>query len=119
MFGQQLTEKRDNGPVTGAPVANRTVLHIPAHSCTLCYTGNRYEQVLNEQVLPHFTVPEMDQAIFQRDGGPHFANPVKRLMTTFMTVGLVVEVIFYIGNPDPPDLTVCDFFLCGYLKEQV
>ncbi|KAG8307624.1 hypothetical protein J6590_016066 [Homalodisca vitripennis] len=37
MFGQQLTEKRDNGPVTGVPVANRTALHIPAHSCTLCY----------------------------------------------------------------------------------
>ncbi|KAG8301030.1 hypothetical protein J6590_062771 [Homalodisca vitripennis] len=37
MFGQQLTEKRDNGPVTGAPVANRTALHIPTHSCTLCY----------------------------------------------------------------------------------
>ncbi|KAG8291909.1 Perilipin-2 [Homalodisca vitripennis] len=35
MFGQQLTEKRDNGPVTSAPVANRTALHIPAHSCTL------------------------------------------------------------------------------------
>ncbi|KAG8254236.1 hypothetical protein J6590_011933 [Homalodisca vitripennis] len=39
------------------------------------------EQVLNGQVLPHFTVPEVDQAIFQQDGAlPHFANPVKRLL---------------------------------------
>ncbi|KAG8331579.1 cytoplasmic linker associated protein [Homalodisca vitripennis] len=44
-------------------------------------TGNRYEQVLNEQVLPYFTVLEVDQAIFQQDGAPpHFANSVKQLL---------------------------------------
>ncbi|KAG8333975.1 hypothetical protein J6590_099674 [Homalodisca vitripennis] len=71
---------------------------------TLLYSGyergNRYEHVLNEQVLPHFTVSEMEQAIFQQDcAPPHFANPVKRLLNDH--------------------LTVCDFFLWGYLKEQV
>ncbi|KAG8301728.1 hypothetical protein J6590_046856 [Homalodisca vitripennis] len=41
----------------------------------------RCEQGLNEQVLPHFMVPEMGQAIFQQDGAPpHFANPVKRVL---------------------------------------
>lgn len=49
-------------------------------------TGNRFEQVLNQHVLPHFMVPEMGQAIFQQDGAaaaPNFANPVKRLLPLF------------------------------------
>ncbi|KAG8309710.1 hypothetical protein J6590_078314 [Homalodisca vitripennis] len=53
-----------------------------------------------EQVLgfASFYGSEMDQAIFQHGGvPPHSANP----------------------PPRSPDLTVCDFFLWGYLKEQV
>ncbi|KAG8310802.1 hypothetical protein J6590_056640 [Homalodisca vitripennis] len=70
-------------------------------------TGNRYEKVLNEQVLPHFTVPEMDQAIFQQDGAPpHFANPVKRLLNNNIHgrwIGLGRDLLDW--PPLSPDLT--------------
>ncbi|KAG8278313.1 hypothetical protein J6590_023761 [Homalodisca vitripennis] len=50
--------------------------------------------VLNEQVLPHFTVPEMDQSIFQLDGAPpHFLNPVKGLLNDNLH-GLGLEQVY-------------------------
>jgi hypothetical protein len=87
-------------------------------------TGIRYARVLNEQVLPHLTVPEMNQAIFQQDGAPpHFANPVKhpaRLLNGNLHGRWIGRGSDFLDWPTrSPDLTVCDFFLWGYLKEQV
>lgn len=113
------TPIKSKGITVWASVSCNGVLSYDISDNTM--TGIRYARVLNEQVLPHLTVPEMNQAIFQQDGAPpHFANPVKQLLNGNLRgrwIGRGSDFLDW--PPRSPDLTVCDFFLWGYLKEQV
>ncbi|KAG8276594.1 hypothetical protein J6590_062204 [Homalodisca vitripennis] len=71
---------KSQGITVWAAVSCNGVLFYDISDSTVI--GNRYEQVLNEQVMPHFIIPEMNQAIFRQDvAPPHFTNPVKQLIT--------------------------------------
>lgn len=86
-------------------------------------TGRRYLELL-ESILPDFEddLPLVDlrSLWFQHDGAPaHRPAAVQRLLTD--TFGQ--RIIGYGGSvewpPRSPDLTPLDFFLWGYLKDQV
>ena len=89
--------------------------------------GANYLQMLNEYVLPYLFQRfgnQIQDCLFQRlwwaqDGAPgHRAEDVTAWLTEFfreMVISLYREVEW---PPRSPDLTPCDFFLCGYLKER-
>lgn len=115
----EQTTLKSKGITVWAAVNINGVLSYDISDSTM--TGTRYAQVLNQHVLPHFMVPEMNQAIFQQDGAsPHYANPVKQLLNEHLRgrwIGRGSDFLDW--PPRSPDLTVCDFFLWGYLKEHV
>ncbi|KAG8242584.1 hypothetical protein J6590_062482 [Homalodisca vitripennis] len=100
------TQLKSKGLTVWAAVSCNGVLSYDISHSTM--TGNRCEQVLNEQVSPHFTVPEVDQAIFQQDGAPpHFANPVKRLLNDYLHCRWIGHGCDFLDwPPRSPDLTV-------------
>lgn len=52
----------------------------------MAFQTDRYEQVLNRQVLPHFILPEMGQAILQQEvASPHFRFSVKQLLNNVVS----------------------------------
>jgi transcriptional regulator with XRE-family HTH domain len=84
--------------------------------------GENYRRMLENEVIPRLAEMRDDYRnyfIFQQDGAPaHYARSVRNLLDETFTE--------WIGRRGPiewparsPDLTVADFFLWGYLKDQV
>lgn len=82
-------------------------------------TGDRYKRMLRYYLFPKLSNYPSDM-IFQQDGAPpHYAIPVRQYLDHKLPNRWMGR-----GGPIPwparsPDLTPCDFFLWGYLKDQV
>ena len=83
--------------------------------------GDRYLQMLQQDVWPEVsTWPNADELVFMQDGAPpHYKRDVRNWLNANFQDR-------WIGRAGPqewparsPDLTPCDFFLWGFLKEQV
>lgn len=82
--------------------------------------GERYVQVLNERVLPHFTNGAGRTRIFQQDGAPpHYSLAARQILNEHLDGR-------WIGRRGPiewparsPDLTACDYWLWSYLRQKL
>jgi transposase len=86
-------------------------------------TGARYLQLL-QNVMPDFVenlpVFNLRNVWFQHDGAPaHKTSPVKQYLVTEFGNQIIGYGGFEEWPPRSPDLTPLDFFLWGYLKQQV
>ena len=85
--------------------------------------GNSYLDLLQQRMMPEMEAllgDEMHRVIFMQDGAtPHRCTHVRQwLSETFpdRTVGLQLHCEWPARSPD---LSTCDFFLWGYLKELI
>jgi hypothetical protein len=82
--------------------------------------STNYRNMLSEFFVDELTLQVLRNAVFQQDGAPaHFSRPVREFLDeTFpgrwIGCGGSVE-----WPPYSPDLTPCDFWLWGMLKDQV
>lgn len=88
-------------------------------------TGDTYLDMLQNWLLPRLQANERDDYIFQQDGAPpHWSLKVRDFLNTNLPdrwIGRAgqEDKVFHKWPPRSPDLTVCDFFLWGYVKDKV
>uniref|UniRef100_A0AAF5I442 Uncharacterized protein n=1 Tax=Strongyloides stercoralis TaxID=6248 RepID=A0AAF5I442_STRER len=84
-------------------------------------TTEVYKDIVENNVTPFFTKRRNTELIFQQDGAPaHFASKIKDVLNNDLKnrwIGRGSNLIE--GQPRSPDLTLCDYFLWGYLKDKV
>lgn len=89
---------------------------------TCSVNGRRY---LN--MLSNFLIPELQQRgclqniVFMQDGAPpHITRAVRTFLTSHFTEDRIISRYFQtLWPPRSPDLTPCDFWLWGFLKDSV
>lgn len=94
----------------------------PAGPVTCTVNGKRYACLLRNQVIPTLQQHAcVDKIIFMQDGAPpHIAKPVKQVLKTHFGDDRIISRHFpRAWPPRSPDLTPCDFWLWGYLKNHV
>lgn len=86
-------------------------------------TGDAYLRMLEQYVLPELEASHMQRevCIFQQDGAPpHYATTVRDwLDRTFPGNWMGRGSPTMPWPPRSPDLTICDFFVWGFVKAQV
>lgn len=83
-------------------------------------TGERYVNILQEKVLPHFSTGAGRLRLFQQDGAaPHYAIAARQFLDEHLEGR-------WVGRRGPiewparsPDLTSCDYWLWAYLRQKV
>jgi len=80
-------------------------------------TGNSYKQMLKSK----FPLMKMNRYWFMQDGaGPHYSNVVKDMLNKRYPRRWIGRGSCFQSWPaKSPDLTPCDFFLWGYLKNRI
>lgn len=86
-------------------------------------TGLRYLEMLKGELMPSLIGMcggQTDGMFFMQDGAPpHFANPVKAFLREEFPGRVIGRDLDIPWPPRSPDLTPCDFFLWGFLKQGV
>ena len=86
-------------------------------------TGDTYLQMMQDEFLPELEALHMQRhvCIFMQDGAPpHWSTSVRRwLDTTFPGRWMGRGSPNMPWPPRSPDLTICDFFVWGFVKSQV
>ena len=100
--------------ITGPYFFEETGALSPA---TVTVTGQRYECLLCNHVIPALQLHGCkDRIIFMQHGAPsHITNPVKQLMKRHF--GIISRRLPITWPSRSPDLKLCDFRLCGSLKD--
>lgn len=116
--------ERDSPKVNVFCALSRTKVYGPFFFAEGTVTGISYLDMLEQWLFPQLMEDSQD-FIFQQDGAPpHWHLHVR----TFLNQSLPGRWIGRIGNADlalhfwpprSPDLTPCDYFLWGYVKEAV
>ena len=87
-------------------------------------TGNSYLKLLKKKVMPKLKKDSVN-FIFQQDGAPpHWKTEVRDYLDSTLPhrwIGRASDsnLVFARWPPRSPDLTPCDFFLWGYVKDKV
>ena len=87
-------------------------------------TGNTYLNMLQTWLFPQLQV-DSDEFVFQQDGAPpHWKLEVRRYLNGELPQRWIGrkgndDLAIHPWPPRSPDLTVCDFFLWGYIKDKV
>lgn len=82
--------------------------------------GERYCQILEEKVLPFFSQARNRSKLYQHDGAPpHYSIKARQLLDAHLPKRWIGRRGPIEWPPRSPDLTVCDFFLWGVLREKV
>ena len=87
-------------------------------------TGTAFLDILTERLLPQLNEDSAD-FIFQMDGAPpHFHWHVREFLNKYLPqrwigCGTDDDQMLLAWPPCSPDATPCDFFLWGYVKDQV
>lgn len=82
-------------------------------------TGDRYLQLLQQQIIPACQA-NLDDLWFQQDGAPpHYHLDVRRYLNVVFPARWIGRRGSVEWPPRSPDLTPCDFFFWGYLKSKV
>ena len=82
--------------------------------------SERYHGIIQEKVVPYLHQRRSKQLLFQQDGAPpHFALIVRTLLDHSLPGRWIGRRGPIEWPPRSPDLTVCDFFFWGALREKV
>ena len=82
--------------------------------------SERYCDIINNKVIPHFTAGHHEQWIYQHDGAPsHFSVNARQLLDGSLPGRWYGRRGAVEWPPRSPDLTVCDFWLWAYLRSKV
>lgn len=85
--------------------------------------ADRYFKMLSDYVIPQINaLPHGYRLIFMQDGAPpHFSNVVRHFLTVSFPewIGRGAPNGCIAWPPRSPDLTPCDFYLWGHIKELV
>ncbi|XP_025266325.1 uncharacterized protein LOC105254594 isoform X2 [Camponotus floridanus] len=83
--------------------------------------GERYRELLTNFVRRELTKKKkLSRTWFQQDGAPcHTANETMTVLRKMFGNRLISRTASLSWPPRSPDLSVCDFFLWGYLKSRV
>ena len=83
--------------------------------------GERYiNNILIPHVVPYFNSVHGRNSYYQQDGAPaHYHNEVRAMLDDQLKDRWIGRRGVIEWPPRSPDLSVCDFFLWGYLREQV
>lgn len=84
--------------------------------------ANNYLAMLENFALPLFrAIPGFEFLIFMQDGAPpHWARAVRRFLSeVFFNRWMGRDSPSHPWPPNSPDLTVCDYFLWGWIKARV
>ncbi|KAJ4447586.1 hypothetical protein ANN_09593 [Periplaneta americana] len=100
---------------------------IKPHMCDLC--GRTYNRFANMDMLEEWLMPQLESDcvdfVYQQNGAPpHFHNKVRTFLNDRLPnrwIGRMrrEDMQFLSWPPRPPDLTPCDFYLWGYVKDSV
>jgi len=88
-------------------------------------TGRVYLDMLENWLMPQLADEEVQGYIYQQDGAsPHWHKEVRAYLNEHLPgrwVGraTATDNTFCTWPPQSPDLTVCDFFLWGFIKDNV
>lgn len=85
-------------------------------------TGDSYRAILSEFFLPNMleSVGDRDDLWFQQDGAPaHVAGETKAFLASIFQSKVISRDFHHEWPPRSPDLTPCDFYLWGAVKELV
>ena len=86
-------------------------------------TGERYLEMLNVMAIPQLSLEymmEFNRLWWAQDGaGPHRYLPVQQRLRDIFEERIISLDMANEWPPRSPDLTPCDFFLWGYLKNEV
>ncbi len=87
---------------------------------TATITSDRYVDMLKRQFLPALKEKQLEEIWFQQDGAaPHTSKAALAWLTETFQQKLISRKTPIEWPAHSPDLTPCDFFLWGYLKERV
>jgi hypothetical protein len=87
-------------------------------------TGISYLDMLTNWLFPQLD-EDSDNYIYQQDGAPpHFHCEVRHYLNEnlphrWIGCAVITDLSFHTWPPRSPDLTPCDFFLWGYVKDVV
>lgn len=85
---------------------------------TVTVNGNRYREMIQKFFIPNLA-NELGEAWFQQDGATaHTSRATIELLTSTFGNRLISKNSHFPWPPRSPDLTVADFFLWGYLKDE-
>ena len=89
-------------------------------------TGLRYLEVLQDKFYPElsqltFNDPELDPySFFMQDGArPHSLNAARQFLSLKFETRTIGDRLNTPWPARSPDLTPCDFFLCGWIKDNI
>jgi hypothetical protein len=88
-------------------------------------TGKVHPDMLENWLMPQLTDEEVQGYIYQQDGAPpHWHKKVRdylieHLLGRWFRRAAATSNAFCTWPPRSPDLTVCDFFLWGFFKDNV
>ena len=121
-----VNESREKLTVWMGLVGNGTIIGPFFFGGTV--NGANYLELLNEQVLPELFdtfIDQFENGHFTRlwwaqDGAPaHRSDEIREFLTEFFQRRIIALHHPREWPPRSPDLTPCDYFLWGYLKEKV
>ena len=82
--------------------------------------SERYCTVLREKVIPYFRIRSARNKLYQQDGAPpHFSRTARSLLDEHLPNRWIGRQGPVQWPPRSPDLTVCDFFVWGALRDKV
>lgn len=82
--------------------------------------GDRYCHVLRQHVIPFFRQRENSNRYYQQDGAPpHYSTAARTILNEQLPGRWIGRRGSVEWPPRSPDLTVCDFFLWGALRDLV
>ncbi|GFV90884.1 uncharacterized protein TNCV_2324531 [Trichonephila clavipes] len=88
---------------------------------TATVTGERFADMLQNRISTSLADKHLlERSIFmQDDAPPHIARRVKDVLRSFGDDRVLSHHFHHAWPPRSPDLSLCDYWLWGYLKSQV
>ncbi|PNF14823.1 hypothetical protein B7P43_G06338 [Cryptotermes secundus] len=103
---------------------SQTKLYGPFFFCEKTVTGTSYLDMLQLWLFPQLPVDSGDFVLQQDGAPPHWNINVRRYLNNDLRHRWIAhvredDVALFTWPPRSPDLTPCDFFLLGYIKDRV
>ena len=104
---------------------SQNILDMPHYQSEIYRVRINYRRNLQNWLMPQLADEELQGYNYQQDGAPpHWHKEVRLYLNAHLLgrwVGDVADTdnTFCTWPPRSPDLTVCDFFLWGFVKDNV